>query len=129
MLFLRHYFAAQPITLFSMVTRLDRSRRTRQISQNSIDLAELDGSCRTQPISQNSIDLAELDGSCRTRRFLQNSTVLAELDRFGSCITLLAATRLAMLPGEPHAMQRWHSIELGPLWLLFSRYGYFCGSN
>ena len=96
--FLRHYVTEHPTALFSVVTRLNGSCRTRQ---NSTALAELDGSCRTRRFLQkstvlaelgrtrrflqNSADLAELDGSCRTQRFLQNSAGLAELD--GSCRT------------------------------------------
>ena len=52
--FLRHYFAAHPTTatLFSVVTRVSRSRRTRKFAQDSTVRAEylvragLDGSSR-----------------------------------------------------------------------------------
>ena len=77
---LRHYFAAHPTMLSSVpvVTRLDRSRRTRRFLQNSTVFAELDWFCRfitflstTAPhrFLQNSIKIA-----ARTRRFSQNST-------------------------------------------------------
>ena len=93
--FLRHYFAAHPTTatLFSVVTRVSRSRRTRKFAQDSTFRAEylvragLDGSRRTrrfaQSISfaQDSTVRAGLDGSRRTRRFAQDSTVLADRTR------------------------------------------------
>ena len=77
--FLRHYFAAHPTTatLFSVVTRVSRSRRTRKFAQDSTVRAEylvragLDGSRRTRRFAQDSTVRAGLDSSRRTRRFSQ----------------------------------------------------------
>ena len=99
--FLRHYFAAHPTTatLFSVVTRVSRSRRTRKFAQDSTVRAEylvragLDGSRRTRRFAQVSTVRAGLGGSRNTRRFAQDSTVLADRTRrFAQDSTLLAAT-------------------------------------
>ena len=79
---LQHYvvFTAHHTTLFSVVTRLYRSRRTRWFLQKPTVFAEFGGSCRTRRFLQNSTVLAELTVlAARTRRILQNSMVLAEM--------------------------------------------------
>ena len=47
-MFLWHYVTAHPTALYSVVTRLNGSCRTRRFLQNSTVFAGLDGSCRTR---------------------------------------------------------------------------------